>query len=128
MFPIRNGWKKGNVLLPLIFKFIEVYAIRMFQVNQDGLKLNGTYQILVNADDVHILDRAKTIKENKEALVVASKEIGLEVNADKTHGHVFRSEWRTKYNIGIDNKSLKGWNNSNIMELLQRTKIYSGSN
>jgi hypothetical protein len=36
-----------------------------------------------------------TIKENAEALVVASKEIGLEVNADKTvHGHVSRSECR----------------------------------
>jgi len=37
------------------------------------------------------------MKENAEALVVASKEIGLEVNADKTvHGHVLRSECRTK--------------------------------
>jgi len=27
---------------------------------------------------------AHTLKENREALIVASKEIGLEVNADKT--------------------------------------------
>jgi hypothetical protein len=37
-----------------------------------------------------------TIKENTEALMVASKEIGLEVNADKVHGHVSRSECSTK--------------------------------
>jgi hypothetical protein len=54
-----------------------------------------------------------TIKKNTEASVVASKEIGLEVNAEKTkymvmsqdrnvgqqnqvHGHVWRSECRTK--------------------------------
>jgi len=57
----------------------------MVQVNQDGLKLIGTYQLLVYADDINILGgRADTIEKNIEALVVASKEIGLEVNADKT--------------------------------------------
>jgi len=42
-------------------------------VNQDGLKLNGTHQLLVYADDVHILGGSiHTIKKNAEALVVAS--------------------------------------------------------
>ena len=37
------------------------------------------------ADDVNILGGSiHTVKEKAEALVVASKEIGLEVNADKT--------------------------------------------
>jgi hypothetical protein len=49
------------------------------------LKLNGTYQFLVYADDVNILGGSVyTIKEKAQALVVASKEAGLEVNADKT--------------------------------------------
>ena len=49
------------------------------------MKLDGTYRVLVYADDVHILGRSEhTIKKNTEALVVASKETGLEVNADKT--------------------------------------------
>ena len=34
------------------------YAIRRFQVNQDGLKLNGTHQPLVYADDVNALGEA----------------------------------------------------------------------
>ena len=49
-----------------------------------GLKLNRTHQLLVYADDVNKSGgSAWTIKENAEALIAASKEIGLEVNADK---------------------------------------------
>jgi len=47
------------------------------------LKLNGTHQPLVYADDDIFGGNVHTIKENTEALVVASKEIGLGVNADK---------------------------------------------
>jgi len=43
------------------------------------------YQILVYADNVNILSRSLyTVKKNTEALLVASKETGLEVNGDKT--------------------------------------------
>jgi hypothetical protein len=60
------------------------YTIRRVRVNQDGLKLNGTHQLLVYADDVNILGGSRhTIKKNAEALVVASKE-NRQVNADKT--------------------------------------------
>ena len=84
MFPIRNGLKKGDALSPLLFNFALEYAIRKVQVNQDGLKLNGTHQLLAYADDVNILAGSiHTAKEKAEALVVATK-IGLEVNADKT--------------------------------------------
>jgi len=82
----------------LLFNFALEYAIRMVQVNQDGFKLNGTHQILVYAVDVNILGGSvHTIKKKAEALVVASKETRLEVNANKTkYGHVSRSGCRTK--------------------------------
>ena len=68
-----------------VSNFALEYAIKRVKVNQDGLKLNGTHQLLAYADDVNISGgRAHTVKENAEALVVATKEIGLEVNADKT--------------------------------------------
>jgi len=43
---IRNGLKQEDTLLSLLFNF----AVRRVQVNQDGLKLNGTHQLLVYAD------------------------------------------------------------------------------
>jgi len=77
--------KKGDALSPLLFNFALQYAIRRVQVNQNGLKLKGTQQLLVYADDVNIIEGSvHTVKENAEALVMASSEIGLEVNADKT--------------------------------------------
>ena len=65
-FRIKIDVKQGNVLSPLLCNFISEYAIRRFQVNQRGLKLNSTHQILAYADDVNILGgRAHTIKEKK---------------------------------------------------------------
>jgi len=61
------------------------YAVRKVQVNQNGFKLNGMQQLLVCAD-VNIFSRSiHTIEKNIDALVVTSKENGLEVNADKTN-------------------------------------------
>ena len=69
----------------MLFNYALEYTIRRAQVIQDGLKLNSTHQLLVHADDVNILGGSvHTIKKKAEALVVSSKEIGLEVNADKT--------------------------------------------
>jgi len=73
MFLIKNCLKQGDALSPLLFNFALEYAIRRVQVNQDGLKLNGTHQLLVYADYVNVLDGSvHTIKKNTEASVVAS--------------------------------------------------------
>jgi hypothetical protein len=85
MFPIRNGLKQGNALWKLLFSFALEYVNRGVQVNQDGLKLYGTHQLVFYADDVNMLGGSvHNVKESAEASVVASKETGLEVNADKS--------------------------------------------
>jgi len=77
IFPIENGLKQGDALLPLFFKFASEYVIRMVQINQ-GLKLNSIHQFVVYADDVQILGGCiHTIKKHKEALEVASRDSGL---------------------------------------------------
>jgi hypothetical protein len=60
-------------------------AIRKVQENHEGLKLNGTHQLLVYADDVNLLgDNRGTIRKNTETLSGSSKDVRLEVSTRKT--------------------------------------------
>jgi hypothetical protein len=84
-FPIQSGLKQGDALSILLFNFALEYAIRKVQENQVGLKLNGTHQLLAYADDANLLrDNTDTTKKNTETLIDASKEVGLEINVEKT--------------------------------------------
>ena len=79
-------------------------------MNQDDLKLNGTHQRLAYADDVNILaGSVRTVEENAEALVVATKEIGLEINTDKTKYMIMSRDQNAgrSHSMKIDNSSIE---------------------
>ena len=68
------------------------------------------FQALAFADGVNILGESiQTVQRNTAALVAACKEIGLEINAEKTK-YVFVSQEQNaeqNHNIKIGNKSLE---------------------
>ena len=62
------------------------------------------------ADDVNILGGSiHTVKEKAEALVVTSKEIGLDVNADKTKYMIMSRDQKggRSHHMRIDNRSFE---------------------
>ena len=74
------------------------------------MKLNGTHQLLAYADDVNILEGGiHTLKENAEALVAATREIRLEVSADKTKYMVISRDQNAGQNhsVRIDNSTFE---------------------
>jgi hypothetical protein len=73
------------------------------------LKLNGKHKLRVYSDVNKLGGSVHTLKKNTEALVVASKETGLEVNVDKTKYMVMSRDQNAgrSHNIRIDNSTFE---------------------
>jgi hypothetical protein len=96
--PIKNILKWGDAFSPLLFNFAVQRVIRRVQETSGGqgqLELDVTHQLLICADDAVILGGSKcTVNQNTGNLLVANKEIILEVNAEETK-YIFMSHEHT---------------------------------
>jgi N-acetylglucosamine kinase-like BadF-type ATPase len=78
---IQSAIKQGDALSLLVFNSALEYAIRKVKENLVGLKFNGAYQLLA----IYWGGGVVQIKEIiTEALTGASKEVGLQLKADKS--------------------------------------------
>jgi hypothetical protein len=107
------------------------YAIRKVQENQVGLKLNGTHQLLLYADDVNLLgDNIDTTIKNTEILIDAGKEVGLEVYVEKTKYMLVSRDQNAGKNeeIKIGNRSFENVSQFKYLGTTVTIKFYSGGN
>ena len=92
----------GDALSPLLFNFALEYAIRRVQENRIGLDKNGKYQLLVYADEVNMLrEHLQNVRGNREILIKANKDIGLEVNSEKTKYMITSRQQNVVHNENI---------------------------
>jgi hypothetical protein len=118
-FPIQTGIKQGGVLSPLLFNFALEYTIRKVQQNQVGLTLNGTHQLLAYADDVNLLrENIYTVNRNTETLIEVSKEVGLEINVEKSKYMMLSRHPNVGQNrdLKIANRSFRNVSESKYLE------------
>jgi hypothetical protein len=82
-------------------------AVRRALGNHEGLKLNGTHQLLACASNCNIMgENIDTVQKNTKGLFIHQQEAGLEVNAEKTK-YMFMSRYQKsgqKPNIKIGNR------------------------
>jgi hypothetical protein len=91
------------------------------------LKLNGTHQLLAYIDDVNLLgDNIDTVKKNTGTLVDANKEVGLEINVEKTKYRLLSRHQNVGRNrdIKIANRSFE----SVLGDDSNKSKFDSGGN
>jgi hypothetical protein len=82
---IIHNHKSRVLLTECIFVLCVVSSTPLQKFSKPwGLKINGTYQLLVYGYDVNILDGSThTVKERAGTSEVASQEVSLEWNAEK---------------------------------------------
>ena len=120
MFPVKNDLKQGCFTEISSQLYCTIYHyVGSGGGTPEGLKQNGTHQLLIYADNVNILPESiQTTKKNTEDLIVANLGIGLEIKTVEakyiviSHEHNARQNHTKRYIINPP----KGCNSSTIWE------------
>jgi hypothetical protein len=106
-FLIQNGLTQRDALSSLLFNFAFEYPIKKVEENQVGLELDGTHQLLVHADDINLL--SDSINTIIQTLLEPSRDIGLEINAEKIQYMIMSRHPNSEQNqnIRIANQSFE---------------------
>jgi hypothetical protein len=106
-FPIQNGLKEVDALLPCLFNFASVHVIRKVQEYQKEMEHISFWHMFKMS--LCWMKNINTINKSTEALLEASREFGIEVNAEKTK-YMFMSVHQSagqNHNLLIYNKSFE---------------------
>jgi hypothetical protein len=119
-FPIQSVLKEGDALLPLLFNFALAYEIRMLfnfalayeirSPRKSSQFVTGKHWLLDYAHDVNLLGNSiNTLKENTATLLEASRNVGLEINTEKTKYMIMSHHLNSgqRQNIRIANESFE---------------------
>jgi len=69
----------------MVFYFALVNAIKTVLGNEVSMELNGICQLFFYADHINLLgDSINNIKDNTETLLRACRNLGIEINSEKT--------------------------------------------
>jgi hypothetical protein len=102
--------EQGDSLPPLLFNIGLEYTVSKVQENQDGLELNGVYQIQVSYDDHNLLgENINTINKTTKVMSEARKKVGPQIDADRIK-YIFMSlhqRTRQNHNVNMANKSFE---------------------
>jgi hypothetical protein len=69
MFPIMNGFNQIDALTQLLFIYASNDSVSLGQINQFGLKLNATHQVLVYIDIGILGGNIHTVKKSTENFI-----------------------------------------------------------
>jgi hypothetical protein len=96
-----------------------------------GPKLNGTHQLLAYTDDVNLQgDNIDTKNKNTQTIIDASKEVGLEVNVEKTKYMLVSQDHNAGQNreIKIGNRTFENVSQFKYLGTTNKSIFDSGGN
>ena len=101
-FKVGNGLKQGDGLVPNLFSTAQDYVIRQLSVQAKSTIFYKSVQLIGYADDINIMRRReRVISEVYDELKERAKEVGLNINVEKTKAMVQNRRLRRRETLTV---------------------------